>query len=311
MKIFIHPHTDVDFKVCWICPRTELMVLEGLQEIPEVELVDSELSADFVIWHHVPQYAGKKDYQLVNKIDQKKLVVIDSIDENNEYFVQDFNPNNYFLYFKRSIVKTDHNGTRTPIPLIERQFPWDYGILNGFLPPLYFMEKYKNIDVGVYLRPSCAYRNLVLEQMMDWSHYNKDKYNCRVGPVSNASRSIDKEVFFDPTYFSYLRNTKIVVSSGPFGWIGDSRGAEAIANYCIYMSNELWDYMPNPPIPGRHYMKFNPLSREDLYTKLQILLDAPDETLTYLVNLTYDFCIKYHSSKARMQYVVDKIKEYR
>jgi hypothetical protein len=308
MKIFIHPHTDVDFKVCWICPRTELMVLEGLQEIPEVELVDSELSADFVIWHHVPQNAGQKDYYLVNKVDQKKLIVIDSIDEHDQYFVQDFNPDNYFLYFKRSIVKTDHNGTRTPIPLIERQFPWDYGILNGFIqkPP-----NIKDIDVGVYLRHSCAFRNLVIEHMISWAGLNKGIYQYVIGPVNSGSRSIGKEVYFDKEYFEYLRRTKVVISSGPFGWVGDSRGAEAIANYCIYMSNELWDYMPYAPVPGRHYMRFNPLSREDLYTKLQILLDAPDETLTYSVNLTYDFCIKYHSSKARMQYIIDKIKEYK
>jgi hypothetical protein len=308
VKIFIHPHTTNDFKTCWICPRTELMVLEGLQDIPEVELVDSESAANFVIYHHVPQDGGRKDYRLVNQVDPKKLVVIDSVDENNEYFVQDFNPDSYFLYFKRSIVQTDQLGNRTPIPLAERQFPWDYGILKGFVQQV---PTERDIDVGVYLRPSCAFRNTVLEYMTDWRWHKQKNYKCIVGPINSGSRSVGKEVYFDKEYFEYLCRTWVIVSSGPFRWIGDSRGAEAIANYCIYMSNELWDYMPHAPIPGRHYMKFNPLDRKDLYEKLQFILDIPKDVLNINISETRNFCLRYHSSCARMQYVIDKIKEYR
>jgi hypothetical protein len=306
MKIFIHPHTTNDFQIKWCCPRTELMVLEGLQDIPEVELVDCESAADFVIWHHVPQNSGQKDYCLINKIDPKKLVVIDSIDENNEYFVQDFNPNNYFLYFKRSIVKTDQSGNRTPIPLLERQFPWDYGILKGFQFPK-IEDNIKPIAIGVYLRPSCEFRVAVLQYMSKWAERNKQYYSI-IGPVSNGSRSVDKTVYFDPIYFEYLARTKIIVSCGPFGWCGDSRGAEAIANKCVYISNELWDYMPNAPVDGEHWIKFNSLW--DLDSKIQDLL-LHNRKRIRITHFGYEHAMAYHTSKARMQYIINKIKVYK
>src|SRR3954463_3275661 len=98
MKIFIHPHTQNNFQVKWSCPRTELIIEEGFRKT-DVELVDSESSADFVIWHHVPQNHGQKSFDIINKINPKKLIVIDSIDENDQFFVPELSPDRYFLYF--------------------------------------------------------------------------------------------------------------------------------------------------------------------------------------------------------------------
>jgi hypothetical protein len=303
LKIFIHPHTNNDFQVKWSCPRTELIVSEGLSKIPEVELVNSELLADYIIFHHVPQNHGKKSFELINKIDPKKLIVVDSIDEHNEWFLPELNPDRYFLYFKRSLVKVHDSSRRSVIPTIDRQYPWDYAILDGFIKS----EKEKIINIGCYLRDSCYYRSLVLKYMHYWNSVLPD-YRAVVGPVSAGSRSKDNEVYFDPIYFDYVASTKIIISSGPYGWCGDSRGGEAVANKCLYMSNEFFDLMPNPPIDNQHWIKFDPMSSYDLYGKLKILLDNPNK-LKEIAGSGFNHCMKYHSSRARAEYILQKIEE--
>lgn len=300
LKIFINPHTNNNFQVKWSCPRTELIISEGLSKIAGVELVDSELSADYVIWHHVPQNHGQKSFDLINQVNPKKLIVIDSIDENDQWFLSSLSPDKYFLYFKRSLIKVDQQGNRSRIPTIERQYPWDYAILDNFIQP----PVEKEIDIGCYLRHSCLYRSLVLNMMSQFPHRNK-----YVGQVSSGSRSDQNgKVYFDPTYFEYLAKTKIAVSSGPHQWCGDSRGAEAVANKCLYMSNEFFDLMPNPPISGQHWIKFNPLDTDELYNELQFLLIYP-RFIKEISENGYERCMKYHTSKARMQYVLQKIEE--
>lgn len=305
MNIFIHPHTSNNFQVKWCCPRTELIVQEGLSKL-DVNIVNNESIADFIIWHHVPQNYGQKSFDIINQIDPKKLIIIDSIDENDQYFLPELNPDRYFLYFKRSLVKVD-GGVRSVISTVERQYAWDYAILDGFVQP----EQEKTIDAGSYLRDSCYYRALVLRNMYFWQR-NTKSLNCVLGPVSDGSRSDnDGKVYFDKTYFDYLARTKVVVSSGPYGWCGDSRGAEAVANKCLYISNEFFDLMPNPPIDGEHCLKFNPLDNLELYQLLDYIFFPVKETQN-LINIGkfgYEHCMKYHTSKARMEYVLQKIEE--
>jgi len=305
MKLFIYPHIQ-PYEIKWTCPRTELILNEGFAKIPGVTLVDNGHEADFIIFHHVPQYKGQKSFELINKVDPKKLIVIDSIDENNEYFLPELNPDRYFLYFKRSMVKVDNN-VRTVLPFVDRQYPWDYAILDGFYQP----EQEKTIDVGCYLRDSCYYRSLILQYMYHWQSKNP-KCNSVVGPVSDGSRSNnDGQVVFDKTYFDYLAKTKIIVSSGPYGWRGDSRGGEAVANKCLYMSNEFYDLMPNPPINGQHFVKFNPLNPQELFDSLAYLLYPLPECIRIkdVAEAGYIHCRDYHSSEARCRYILEKIEE--
>lgn len=300
MKILIHPHTTNNFQVQWCCPRTELIVLEGLMQLDEVELVDNEREADYVIWHHVPQNNGEKSFELINRIDPKKLIVIDSIDENDQWFLPELDPNRYFLYFKRSICKTNSYGEKTQIELQERQFPWDYAILKGMC----YKRDEKQIDIGCYLRPSCTFRILVLQAMQALNYPNK-----RVGEISSGSRSIGTEVYFDDMYFLHLQTTKIIVSSGPFGWTGCSRPSEAFANYCLYMSNEAYEYMPNKPENEVHWFKINPLDPYSIYSALEFYLRYP-ESLNAVAERGHEYAMQYHTSKARMEYVIGKIKQY-
>jgi hypothetical protein len=304
MNIFIYPHIN-PWELKWTCPRNELIITEGLSKIQDVQLVQSENEADFIIWHHVPQLNNQKSFELINKIDSNKLIIIDCIDENDQWFLPELDPERYFLYFKRSLVKLDNQGTRSLIPTAERQYAWDYAILDGFLQP----EVEKTIDVGCYLRPSCYFRSLVLQNMSHWFNQNQNKFLTYIGPVSDGSRSMGKHVYFDKTYFSYVAKTKIIVSSGPYGWCGDSRGGEAIANKCLYMSNEFFDLMPEPPLTGKHWVKFNPLDSDELYNELQFILTYP-RLIKEIASEGYEHCMKYHSSKARMEYVLQKIEEH-
>lgn len=308
MKIYLHPHSDFNspywqdktFKVCWCCPRTELIIKQGLSKIPDIKLVDNEKDSDYVIWQHVPQYAGNKSFKLINRIDPKKLIVIDSIDENNEYFVENFNSSSYFLYFKRSILQLDKFGNKNKLDLPERCFPWDYAILDGFL----FPEQEKTIDIGCYLRQSCYNRSLALYLMKKFNHPNSI-----VGEVSSGSRSNGQTVYYDPVYFNHLAKTKIIVSSGPYAWTGCSRPSEAFANKCLYLADEAYRFMPNAPIDGEHWLKWSPQIPDTLYEKLNFALENTAIAKTIAFD-GYNHARKHHSSEARMKYVVEKIKEY-
>lgn len=314
MKIFIHPHTDNQFKVCWICPRTELIIKEGLSKLPQVELVDSELAADFVIFHHVPQYGGQKSFELINKVNPKKLIVIDSIDEQDEYFLPEITRDSCLLYFKRSLYyqkpKEAEDGICKPSfsyknpPGDKVLFDWDYAILEGFIQS----SKYKDIDIGCYLRPSCDFRNFILRMMNFYKSSLNKKHLIHVGEISNGSRSIGKEVYFDEKYFDALARTKIVVSSGPAKWKGCSRASEAFANRCLYMSNEAYTGMSHPPQVWRHWIKINPYNALECITLFEGLLEQPD-FLNHIANDGHEHAMKYHTAKARMQYVLDKIEE--
>lgn len=299
MRIYVYPHTTNDFKIYWSCPRTELIITEGLNQLQDVELVHNITQADFIIWHHVPQNYGQKSYEIINTLDPKRLIIIDSIDENNEFFLPEMNPDNYFLYFKRSIIHRDSKGNTDRLQLFERMYPWDYAILDGFIQP----EQPKTIDIGCYLRPSCLFRSQILYYMQRY----KRNINMVIGEVSNGTRCIGDKVHYDEIYFNYLAKTKIVVSSGPFGWTGCSRASEAFANKCLYISNEAYDYMPNPPIHGEHYIKYNPLSGPQLlYDILDFLLSKED--LVHQISLDgYTYAIKHHSSLARAQYIYSTI----
>lgn len=304
MKIYIHPHTENNFQVKWSCPRTELLISEGLSKIKDIILVNSVSEADYVIWHHVPQNYGVKSFDIINTIPAEKLIIIDSIDENDQWFLPELDPNKYFLYFKRSIVKLTGTGYHEKIPLLERQFPWDYAILDHFYHPRWS----KTIDIGCYLRPSCYYRSIVLRTMQSINY--SDQLVVKIGQVSDGSRSIHNHVYFDPVYFEYLAQTKIVVCSGPFGWTGCSRPAEALANKCVYLSNECMSYMPNAPENNKHWVKIDPNEPRTIFFNLQVLLAEP-EMIKYIAEEGYKHAKTYHSSKARMQYVIEKIKEFR
>lgn len=308
MKIYIHPHSDSphgdwsdkSFKVCWCCPRTELIIKQGLSKIPDIKLVDNEKDSDYIIWHHVPQYAGSKSFKLINRINPKKLIVIDSIDENNEYFVEDFQSSSYFLYFKRSLLAIDKHGQKQEKAVPARCFPWDYAILDGFL----FPQQEKTIDIGCYLRPSCYNRSLALYLMKKFNHPNSV-----IGEVSSGSRSDGRTVYYDRTYFDYLAKTKIVVSSGPYAWTGCSRPSEAFANKCLYLADEAYRLMPNPPIEHDHWLQWSPSIPDSLYEMLDFALTNPAIAKTIAFD-GYNHARQYHSSEARMKYVMEKIKEY-
>lgn len=311
MKIFIYPHIN-PYEVKWTCPRTELIINEGFSKIPEVEIVNDASAADYIIWHHVPQYRNEKSFAFINRINPKKLIVIDSIDECDQYFLPELSSDRYFLYFKRSLIKVDQQGNRSKIPTIERQYPWDYAILDGFkYNPGEGFTILKDIDVGCYLRNSCNYRYATMINTYNWANSKRSQgYHVHLGEVSNGSRSDQSgKVTYDQTYFNYLARTRIVVSSGPYGWCGDSRGAEAVANKCLYFSNEFFDLMPYPPQDLVHWMKFNPFDGSQLSSYLHSILNWKRSVLKSFVETGYEHCMKYHTSKARCKYILEKIEE--
>ena len=99
LKVYIIPHPTEGFNYYWTCPRGEYIVESGLSQLENVQLVNHPNLADIFILDYVPHNKGIKTTELIDQYNTKKLVVIDWIDEPDQYLC-----NKYFLYFKRSLV---------------------------------------------------------------------------------------------------------------------------------------------------------------------------------------------------------------
>jgi hypothetical protein len=273
------------------------MIKEGLAKIPHVEIVELESSASFVFFDYVPHNGDQKyckDELL--KYNPRKLVVIDNSDEHDIFYTDD-----YFLYFKRSLWITEgwHRGP-SPSTFRERVLPFDYGILDGYLKP----EQNKNIDWGCYLRPSCYWRQLILQTLS-----NSKLPNSIIGQVSNGSRgTLDSE--FDNNYFDHLARTKNLITCQPYYWVADSRLYEALSGRCLVFTDKLYIKHDYPFVDGQHLIEydFSPLGIHKLWDNIQTIIDSPNLGRE-IAEGGYQYAKQHHTSEARMKYVIRQIKD--
>lgn len=304
MKVYIIPHPH-NFFIHYSCPRGEKIVLDGLKELSEVELVYNPEEADIILLDYVP-HVGRDKYnrEFIDKFDASKLVVIDWQDEVENNLVD-----KYLAYFKRSwvIPKVDIDNKyikRESISRPPNYFPFAYSCMKE-----YFGENksYRDraIDIGCYLRFDSPNRNLVLNILQ--SHINKfSGLNTRIGPVSSGSRSVDGKVYIDHEYFSALSNTKILITANPW-WEGDMRTWEALSRGCCVLVDKMFTPIPNKLINRQHIVEYDISDPDSLLRELQYLVNDPyyAESIASVGN---KFVRKYHMPKNRMQYVIKEIR---
>ncbi len=298
MRIFLAP-LPKNANYIYTCPRTRHMIRQGLAKIPEVEIVELESSADFVIFDYVP-HDGKNKYvkDELRNYHPNKLVVIDNSDEHNIFYTDE-----YFLYFKRSLWETEGFHRKLSPSAKREKVQWfDYGILDEFLYP--FVEK--KVNFGCYLRPSCSWR----ATLINWINQSNlpEKY---VGEASKASRSQGFEADFDEEYLKALASTSVVFTCQPTGWVSDTRLYEALANRCFVFTDKIYIQHDYPFIHNQHLIEYD-LSASGMYQlkhHIQFILDYPS-LVGQMANEGYNHAIQHHSSLARMKYVIGKIKDY-
>jgi hypothetical protein len=297
MNIFIVPYPDKGFNYFWCCPRGTEIVNRGLRLINEVKIVDNPDEADFIIHSYVPHFNGIKSSEIISRYDPAKLVIIDWTDE-PDYILYD----KYFAYFKRSWVFPKNMSfivkEKYPIDRPKNMFPFWYSIMKEFQ---YQSNQKRIIDVGCYLRDTCANRKWVINACYNiFQKLNKEGYHCHIGPVSNETRSKKENTYFDSKYLSFLKKTKIVVTCNPTQWEGDSRLWEAIANGCLVFVDKLFVPYLKPLSNVIQYTVGNELELEE---RLRQYLYEP-QFCKEKAEDNFNYCLQWHTEKARMEYIV-------
>lgn len=310
MNIFLAPHPTEGFNYFWTCPRGEAIVRQGLAKLPEVRIVDSEMEADFVFWDYVPHNREVKTRELIDQYDPDKLVVIDWVDEFDWMHTDRF-----FAYFKRSWVYPQNpvnspgvNPYKYVVQRPTNMFPFAYAVMDEFLQRAATHKKPRNIDFACYLRPTCPNRIEALQTSLTVAkNLHAVGKRVHVGPVNEASRSVGANTYFDPTYFDALSRTKIVVTCNPTWWEGDSRTWEALAASCLVFVDLMSTPLPNPLKSYEHLINYFPTLPHWMSNDIFYYAKHEDEAAE-IAKKGRDWAIQYHSSEARMRYVIDTLK---
>lgn len=309
MKIYIIPHPPAPhYNFLYTCPRGEKLVLEGLRQIPEVELVNTPEEADYYLLDYVPHANGEKwNRANTEKFEGNKLIVVDWTDEWNRSLAYD-----WFHYFKRSFC-TPLNKENTPgicpsksLPKLD--FPdWhdiSYGILDDFPRGAKPFDS-REINIGCYLRTECPNRAAIYNFIRGLSH----KLLCRVevGPISYGGRSHTDKVYIDHTYFDTLENTQCLITVNPSWWEGDSRLWEGLAAGCLVFIDRMHTPTHFPLRDGIHLIYYDMTNLVDLRRSIEYYLNRSEEA-KQIAQEGQKYALQHHTSKARIQYVIDTVK---
>lgn len=300
IKIYIEPYPIENFCYLYTCPRTTRIIHQGLNGNNDIDLVCSPNDADFIIWSYVPHTYGEKwnNYDL-KKYPASKIVIIDNSDENNKYYTE-----NFFLYFKRSVCQ-QIGFDKVYVQQPDKVYPFTYAIMDEFLD-LSENKSFadRTIDLGCYLRTSCYNRSIIFNFINSFP-FNVNKW---IGPVNEGSRSILSKPFFNREYFSYLNNTKIIVTCGPTEYSGDSRLWEALSSGALVITDRDNIPLDNLLIDNQHVIYYDIGNLLDLRKKITYYLNHLNEA-ERIGQQGKIYGITYHSSQGRIKYVVNKIKE--
>jgi hypothetical protein len=251
--------------------RSFNLVLEGLEEHPDVSIVDDPGAADLVFYHHQAW-----DHRL--SFDQEKLVFVDFADDPLITY-----PIEGLAYFKRSWPyppvdpRLDPPGDPAVFEMLppmrpSSHHPTGYAVMRDFIVEQQYA---RDIDLGCFLRENMIKRRVVLHLLRQ--ALGASGFKVHLGPISDAGRST-----FDSSYLTALRRSKIVVTVGPDLWEGDSRTWEALANGALVIQEELQTPLPQPLVDGEHIAYF---SARDLHRDTMAQQEFLSTVASYLTHL--------------------------
>lgn len=113
---------------------------------------------------------------------------------------------------------------------------------------------------------------------------------------------------FGPNYFRHLRDSKIIVTCNPSSWEGDFRLWEAFLSGALVMVDRMWilDFMPNPPVHGKHWVTYDPGNKTDFMTKLAYYSDPANiDEAEAIAKRGYEFVLRNHMAVNRVEYLLN------
>lgn len=286
IKIYLKPVEDLNH-------RTWYQLKQGLEKHELVELVDSKDNADFIFIHWYGGY--------VDGYDLSKVVYFDF----NDYQRMNIDSNvRVHRYFKRSMVShIKEDGTREQIKYSDFVVPISHASIMDEFKSEYINHSDREYDLVTTFRGSHNTNKLRVEmQNYIRGNFNGSSLKTHFGVTPNDSKSSD----YDLEYHSLMRNSKIIITMNPLLWEGDNRLYEAIASGALVFCDNLYVDIPNKFKDGEHLIYYNARDYSTLIDKVKYYLDNSEER-EKIAKQGYDFAMKHHTPKSRIDYILKEI----
>jgi len=277
--------------------REYLLIKQGLQNHPNVELVDAFDPADFVFLFYATL---KHNPEKVSYFPPEKLVFIDYHDKPTTTFDVDC-----LAYFKRSWVELAYEGDvmikRSP-PRPANYHPINLAIMDEFC----IEEDYiRDVRLSCTIRPHKRHpgRPQVLKLLRDLNIEG----NTQIGELNSGSmdRFNDSDM---RAYFKLLKRSNLIVTCNPSKHEGDHRTWEAFASGAMVFVDRMYIPMKHPLVSGKHCIIYDISDRglELLRNELQYYLANPAKAEEIAME-GHAFTMKYHRTKNRIDNILDVI----
>ena len=279
--------------------REYLLIAQGLDNHPTVELVNSEEKADLVFLFYT---SLKHNPELADKFDPKNTVFIDFHDKPQIVFQVDC-----LAYFKRSWVEMVSRGkytTKRAIPWPAHFHPISFAVMDEFLIA---QQLERDFALTCTIRPHARHPNR--PRVLNCIKSMKISGKTQIGEFNKGSmdRFNDWEM---QAYFRLLKQSRIIVTCNPSRWEGDHRLWEAFASGALVFVDEMYTPMMNPLIDNIHCI-FYELSNhglDDLRTKILYFIENRGQAAAIAKN-GYDYAMKYHRSVHRIDEIFERIRK--
>ena len=311
-------------------PRVESVDWEGtfnrfgkkvLPEVGSQFLIDNITKYDLIFLELESIPPKRKlfdDLRLWNKIiiydtkDDQKIVDPTTYETSTEYVEKPL------LYIKRSWDENWLPANR------KNMIPLDFGILNAYLKVIP-RDHYAIRDLSItntFLqnkRNNCP-RDTITHAIKnyDWPIINDDitqvtlfysiGFQTSAGHVGYRLEQTPTlpNINWWYTYMHILSRTKILFTGASHSATGDTRTWEAFSREPLVFIDKIPIPQPNPMIAGKHYIEIDVSNMENMIKQAtELLKDEPERTR--IAKAGYDHAVRYHSSQARVNYVMDEI----
>lgn len=277
--------------------REYLLIKQGLENNPRVELVNSAAFCDFVFLF----YTTLKHQPLLTQCYLKsKLVFIDYHDK--PYMIFDVD---CIAYFKRSWVEevSERNHSSKRVPSWNPNFhPLTFAIMDEFI-----INEAPERDVALSCTIRPHMRHINRPRVLNFIRSMNIKGKTQIGELNRGNMNCFDD-FQMREYFKLLKRSRIVVTCNPSMWEGDHRTWEAFASGALVFVDRMYTPMVHPLVDGEHCI-FYDLSDEGLKILRERVLYYLDRTdkAERIAKAGHDFTMKHHRSSNRIDEILNVI----
>lgn len=314
MKILVVQTPHYDF-----CSAS---LIEGLEELERRNIIDKLMCSERSNYANIPgkhNYHCDNDDELIKFGKEADLIIMTSNQGVKEHIIDEINrrevtvyidgedtspyrkePHNFPLYFKREmLLSEEHPDNIRPFPFAAENRYFAYGKMN-------MKPDDKKINVACMFGPhdDMKHWRVGIENALKEAKIPESIIGQLYG--GGSATTIDTGSRDHADYFSVLSMSKISVDAyGAYG-CNAARFWESIANKCMLLTQPVLIHMPYPFEKGFHYIE---LEEETVAQNIDTLLTS--NSWLAIASYAYEHLKKYHTTKARAQYLLDECKKER